>query len=179
MIDVAFKQDADGIYDLHVRFDRNVDPQALLASIQGFLRVVSAQPTEAAPEGPPTEPKDAPKPRTANKGAESVTFTGLRKLVLVQLHRYAQDHGHGPEQASDLAPYLVTDEEFNGLTAERTGQKIRYVLRTFRDGALVDTSGGAFRLTSEGARLAEQFMPEVAARESVANGNAGEGELDG
>lgn len=180
MIDVAFKQDADGIYDLHVRFDRRVDSQALLTAIQGFLRVASTQPEEASPEGPSTEPKGAaPRSHPADKGAEAVTFTDLRKLVLVQLHRYTRDYGEGPKQASDLAPYLVNDKEFKGLTAERTGQKIRYVLRTFRDGGLVDSNEDAFRLTANGVRLAEQFTPEVAARESVEDGATQQGELNG
>lgn len=180
MAEVTYKTDENGIIELLLRFDKGLSQAAVISFLQRQFNMApepksepSSKPKSArtaalqgvpAPtflrQARPTEGQRLREGDRLREGATSLTWTRLRKIVLVQLHRFVRDRGHGPRQAKDLGPYVREFREFATADTIKTGQKIRYVFRELEKAGLAQKSDDETRLTDKGAQYATQFAHE-------------------
>lgn len=172
MLDITFKQTDNDLYELKAQFGKDVDPDALLASISSLLEMVrktfppSNQPTA-------TTARSTKKSRTTDRPSDAsgiiAAMPEASKAVLVSLFEYQQAYGKPIVEVRDIiehAEKFSTYKDFmEGKDREQEVQALRYQIRLLRDKGLIQSPPDR-SLSVVGVEAAKQLKPNLDVLES-------------
>ena len=167
MLDISFKKNDNDLYELKVQFGSDVDPDALLTSIGGFIDMVKKAPAlqpqvRARPEMPPKEKVVAPPIDSVDALIENMS--DVNRVVLVCLHRYEQEHSKPAEQLWDITNDAKTFRTYAEFAKDKDRKQevtaLRYQLKLLREKGLVE-SPPTRALTPDGIEVVKRVEPQL------------------
>ena len=167
MLDIAFKQNEDDLFELKAQFSKDVDPDALLASISSLLEMVRMKlPVDTRVESSSHKNRKRKQRNAVGQGGDIdsviANMPEASKTLLVSLLEYEKRHGKPVEEIWDIREYAKKFKAYialmDGKNREQEVTALRYQLRLLRDRELLQTPPDR-SLTALGAEIAERLQP--------------------
>lgn len=171
MLDITFKQADNELYELRAQFGKDVDPDALLASISSLIEMVKKTFPATQQSVVPNKPGRRERKVAQTGDAESIiaSMPEANKAILVSLFDYAQEHGAPVAEVRDITQnarkFKAYTDLMKGKNPKQEIQALRYQIKLLRDKELIPSSTDR-TLAPFGIEIAQRLKPQLEVHKS-------------